>query len=572
MADGVERDRGAGVVVRVDLPDAVSSAPAVVDVLVMGGGLAGLTCALHLRQAHPQLAIRVLERREGPAPEATHKVGESTVEIGAHYFGEVLGLRDHLRDAHVRKFGFRFFSSDGRPALDAVQEIGVGRFLSAPSYQIDRGIFENHLAERCRAAGIDLQTGAVVDGVDLSPSADGDAEPSVVRYVQGGEDRVVRTRWVVDASGRAGRLKRQLGLAEDNGHDANAVWFRTPFRIDVEAWSTDPAWLGRCVAGQRWRSTNHLVGDGYWVWLIPLASGYHSVGIVADAATHPLATMNTFERALEWLQRHQPRLAEALLDAGVGPADFAAFRNFSYGCREVFSARRWAITGEAGFFLDPFYSPGSDFIAITNTYIVELVSRDLRGQALAPAVRAYSRLLRSFYESTLTLYEGQYGIFGHPEALACKVMWDYTYYWGILCPIFFQNRLTDLSMFGRIGAVLMKARALNEAMQALLRVWAAAGGSRNPARILDQARLPWFVELNEGLAGQLDDDERFVARMSESLDRLEALAAEIVGRAQTSHPLASTWPEAGAALRCAGREAAPQGAFLSYPEAVPAAA
>ncbi len=23
-----------------------------------------------------------------------------------------------------------------------------------------------------------------------------------------------------------------------------------------------------------------------------------------------------------------------------------------------------------------------------------------------------------------------------------KVLWDYTYYWGVLCQLFFQNRLT----------------------------------------------------------------------------------------------------------------------------------
>nr|MDQ2972202.1 NAD(P)-binding protein [Pseudomonadota bacterium] len=56
------------------------------DVLILGGGLAGLTLALELRQHLPALSIRVLERRAHPVPAAAHKVGESTVEIGAHYF------------------------------------------------------------------------------------------------------------------------------------------------------------------------------------------------------------------------------------------------------------------------------------------------------------------------------------------------------------------------------------------------------------------------------------------------------------------------------------------------------
>ena len=36
-------------------------------------------------------SILVVEKREGAAPEAAFKVGESSVEIGAHYFGEASG-------------------------------------------------------------------------------------------------------------------------------------------------------------------------------------------------------------------------------------------------------------------------------------------------------------------------------------------------------------------------------------------------------------------------------------------------------------------------------------------------
>jgi L-2-hydroxyglutarate oxidase LhgO len=40
------------------------------DVLIVGGGLAGLTLALQLLERCPQLSIRVFERRNGPAPAA----------------------------------------------------------------------------------------------------------------------------------------------------------------------------------------------------------------------------------------------------------------------------------------------------------------------------------------------------------------------------------------------------------------------------------------------------------------------------------------------------------------------
>src|SRR5690606_35204866 len=207
-----------------------------VDIAIIGGGLAGLTLALQLRQADPGLAITVLERRLHPAPEAAFKVGESTVEIGAHYFADVLGLRAHLDQEQLRKFGFRFFFSDGRGDIDRCTEIGVSRLLPTPSWQIDRGRFENMLAERARAMGIDFRDGTTVRGVTLGTGA----ADHRVAWSRAGDAGILDARWVVDASGRAGLLKRQLGLAEGNDHDANAAWWRVEGRLDPNDWSDDP--------------------------------------------------------------------------------------------------------------------------------------------------------------------------------------------------------------------------------------------------------------------------------------------------------------------------------------------
>jgi flavin-dependent dehydrogenase len=536
------------------------------DVILTGGGLAGLSCALQLRLRNPRSRILVLERRDGPAPEGTHTVGESTVEIGAHYFAEVLGLGEHLRTRHLRKFGFRFFHLDGRQDIEAVQEIGVSHYLQVTSFQIDRGVLENHLRERVRAAGIEACTGWRVEGFELARSQGRSVTLHGVHVRHGERTLRVAGRWVIDASGRCGLLKRQLQLGEASPHDAHAAWFRVPMHIDIESWSRDPEWLGRCEPGQRWRSTNHLVGEGYWVWMIPLSSGHHSIGIVADARLHPPALLNSYPRALAWLEQHQPRLARALHEAGAVPSDFVALRRFSYGCRELFSADRWAITGEAGVFLDPFYSPGSDFIAIANTYITDLVTRDLRGDPWQPYVGVYGQLFQSFYDSTMQLYQGQYPLFGDPQALATKVIWDYAFYWGVLCQLFFQGRLTDIPALGRAREPLAKAKALNEAMQPWLRRWAASRQGSNQPGMLDQAGLPWFEALNRSLNDRLDADA-FQARLRASQRQLEQLAAEVVGRALQELPAASDWPETRALLACAGRGPEPGGTLLDYPGA-----
>ncbi|HEU4601397.1 MAG TPA: NAD(P)-binding protein, partial [Steroidobacteraceae bacterium] len=155
------------------------------EVLILGGGLAGLTLALQLRQRNPTLDIVVLERREHPVPAATHKVGESTVEIGAHYFHAVLGLQDHLQQDQLRKYGFRFFFSDRASRFDATLELGASTYLPTPSFQLDRGIFENFLAKHVAQLGVRFLDGAMVRNVALA--SDSTIEPHQVRYTRAGE-------------------------------------------------------------------------------------------------------------------------------------------------------------------------------------------------------------------------------------------------------------------------------------------------------------------------------------------------------------------------------------------------
>ena len=122
--------------------------------------------------------------------------------------------------------------------------------------------------------------------------------------------------------------------------------------------------------GLRKYSTNHLCGKGYWVWMIPLSSGPISIGIVADPRFHPYEEMKTLDEALDWIRRHEPQLGESLDGRLDQVEDFLKVEDFSYGCKQCYSGDgRWTLVGEAGAFLDPFYSPGSDFIAISNTLI-----------------------------------------------------------------------------------------------------------------------------------------------------------------------------------------------------------
>jgi hypothetical protein len=193
------------------------------------------------------------------------------------------------------------------------------------------------------------------------------------------------------------------------------------------------------------------------------------------------------------------------------------------------------MTGESGVFLDPFYSPGSDFIAIANTYITELVAHDRSGQPVASYARIYEQFFMSFYDSTMSLYRNQYSLFGDPEVLPVKVIWDYAYYWGVLCQLFFQRRLTDLTMLSRLRDELGGSKTLNYAMQDFLRQWSGVSARKNPPVLRDQVHLDWFNELNRGLRDELDD-EAFKERIRTTTRQLTRLAREIVATASAQHP------------------------------------
>src|SRR5712691_6709332 len=109
------------------------------DVVVLGGGLAGLTIAIQLKKATKATRILVLERVKHPVREAAFKVGESTVEIGARYYAHIVGMKEHLETRQLRKMGLRyFFPANNNQELRTRIEVGAAYLPAIPAYQIDR--------------------------------------------------------------------------------------------------------------------------------------------------------------------------------------------------------------------------------------------------------------------------------------------------------------------------------------------------------------------------------------------------------------------------------------------------
>src|SRR5882672_6036588 len=168
------------------------------DVAILGGGLAGGCLARQLRMEAPALRVLVTERRRHPVPEAAFKVGESSVEIGAHYFQRRLELEPHLRAAQLEKLGLRYFFPYGdNQDLSQRVELGPPIFPSVPSFQLDRGRLENFLLRTDGELGADVLDDCRVRSITLGANGSHRISLSSARGT-----RDITARWVVDASGR----------------------------------------------------------------------------------------------------------------------------------------------------------------------------------------------------------------------------------------------------------------------------------------------------------------------------------------------------------------------------------
>jgi flavin-dependent dehydrogenase len=501
------------------------------DVAILGGGLAGASLARQLSLEAPQLRVAIIEKRKHPVREAAHKVGESSVEIGAHYFEHVLDLGPHLASRQLPKLGLRyFFTHEGNRDLTNRFELGPAAFPPVPSFQLDRGRFENFLLETVRRDA-DVFDGCSVKTIDLR----NERHHVTVATPDGAHQ--IDARWIVDASGRAGLLKRKLGLARRTTHGANASWWRVPLRVKVDDWSSDPAWQARVPTRERWLSTNHLMGVGYWVWLIPLGNGSTSLGIVADGDLHPFNRINRFDRAMDWLREFEPQCAAVMEPHANTLEDFLALQHYAHDCARVFSPDRWALVGEAGVFSDPFYSPGSDFIGIANDCTTDLLIRSHAGEDVSARAESFNTTYLRLYEAFMRLYDGQYPIMGNAQVMTAKVSWDNACYWSIPALLFFQRRLRRPEFMETIDLLMRRFFVLHARMQQMLRAWDRLDrGSVYEPESASVVDVPYLREIQSSLDARATDDESLRRRLERNLSQLEGFARSWQAVALERHP------------------------------------
>ncbi|CAN5777758.1 hypothetical protein BH11BAC4_BH11BAC4_18830 [soil metagenome] len=497
------------------------------DVVILGGGMAGLTLSLQLKKAKPGISILVLERRESEASTAAHKVGESTVELGTHYLREVLDLKGYLEEHELPKHGLRFFfPSKTKEDISSRVELGPRLRLPVPSHQLDRGTLENYMMKLTREKGTEVLLGARVSNVDLL------AAGHEVSYIKDGKEVTVKCRWVADASGRASILKRKLQFQKPMEHHSNAVWWRLKGVIDIDTWTDNKEWQAYLEPGLRYLSTVHFMDTGYWLWIIPLGSKNTSIGIVADPAVHPFETFNTYEKAVEWMKVNEPLPYKMLepLGQGEGLLDFKILKHYAHHTEKIYSEERWGVTGESGAFLDPLYSPGTDFIAMNNSWLSDLILRDMDGENISGRAHIYEQSHLALVDSWIPVYQNKYLLMGNTQIMVIKIFWDWATYWAVPAHLFANKAFTNLrilkDLFVSQHSLGRKFGRLNKTMQDLFLEWLPLEDKVFSNRYIDPFDLGVLRKFQEQIEVQ-HEPAALLQSVAENMKVLEQLAVAI---------------------------------------------
>ncbi|GHO60129.1 NAD(P)/FAD-dependent oxidoreductase [Ktedonobacter robiniae] len=463
------------------------------DIVICGAGLAGLTLARQITREIPEASLLLIEGTGDKSRTGAIQVGESTIEISANYLTNVLGLSEYFEATHYHKWGLRFFFGSGTTPIEERPELGTSHASPKNSFQLDRAMLETDLKRFNADLGVQMLAESKVEEIHLAQK-DGLHEIVVVEKPTK-QRHVFKCRWVIDAMGRRRYLQKKLGVAEPANPHHSSSWFRLPGRIDicdlVPRTRTD--WHKSVPDNNRYYSTNHLMDNGRWVWLIPLASRTTSVGIVTHEEHYPFEEYNTYEKAMQWLQKYEPLLWNYIHT--LQPIDFQCLRHYSYSSKQVYSTDRWACTGDAGVFSDPFLSPGIDQAGFGNTIITNMIKLDRAGALTEQLVEHFNESFLSFHNVTSWITQPAYNFFGNGVVMGVKLMWDFARGFSLNASNRFNQTYLDLERSQALQPMLSRLFNLTVRMEKLFKAWADHSSKRYTYTFVDYFAIPGILDL-----------------------------------------------------------------------------
>src|SRR5262249_21940770 len=128
------------------------------------------------------------------------------------------------------------------------------------------------------------------------------------------------------------------------------------------------------------------------------------------------------------------------------------------------SPDRWAMSGEAGRFSDPLYSPGGDLISLYNTLIVDAIMTS-DADELRRKAAVYEQMMRGVYDAYVPGFAIGYQTLGDQEAFSLKYTWELTIYFGFYVFPFINGLFTELRFVTHFLRRFTELGRVNRAVQ-----------------------------------------------------------------------------------------------------------
>jgi flavin-dependent dehydrogenase/CRP-like cAMP-binding protein len=412
------------------------------DVVVIGAGPHALAYAIWLLQDRPGTRIALVEKRRAPG----FKIGESTlgpVVRAAMSMGVPLPV---LRRLFNNKLGLHFWwmspeSDELHMHVDHVVE---------ETFQLERRVWETMMLSLARRAGVDVYQDTKV--VIEESRIDG-APKELVCVAAGGDVLRLRARVVCDASGPAAVIGRHLGLRRkytDFNTNAYFAYFRKRSDVDLPTWDV--------------AATRHLCFPEGWVWFIELASweqasdenlaamidhlldvGSHdegayptrfelaeqfdcpleqfpiSIGVVPRTDIDSASDLPLEERFGHYVDRYPvfKRIMdtyELIEQPYEGLPTYISYLDLTQHS-DRYAGDGWILLGDAGFFVNPLYSPGMTYGHSMASFAARETANALdRGDLSEEAFAVYNEGARGMFSALVSECEMWYRAFRHVEA------------------------------------------------------------------------------------------------------------------------------------------------------------
>jgi len=385
------------------------------DVVYAGGEVVNLMAAYHLL-LNTRNAIRILiidpRSKLRDDVKKDFKVGESTLPPSSMMLFQDLGLHDWMVENCPAKHTLSWhwakeFNKSSNAQQTDYYTIEEPSPSILPTYQVNRAKLEAYLVTLIEKNGGKYVRGfarveeigengayhtvkySVVDESKVDNTEGENGYQPVEEAIQSSSSsekkkyETVHARQLVDGSGRKFLIGTKLKLmlnkpAECYDIDNASAWVRVSNADYSKYIHGESGYLvGRPIWESSFYNTNHYMGPGYWIWVIPIetAGGREiSIGVSFHKQLYSASQFNSTEKFLNFLKSNHENLWYICAGPTSKICDFQFLPKLAHRTKQCVSTTdNWYMAGEAAYNADPHYSTGlvfSSFQIIQNNTLI----------------------------------------------------------------------------------------------------------------------------------------------------------------------------------------------------------